>query len=178
MALRVVFAVSLAAASMFGAPVAHGDIYTWTDANGRVNVSNISPPEGVRVTSVFREQPPTPAELQARRDAARNAEVQALNDRVRQLESEIDQTRRPVAPPLAYVPVPQPLPMMPQYPVDASPTPSMPQYVASAPPALPLNPWCDPMWLTCGNWLGPPLYSVPVVVVRSSNFRRFPPLHG
>ena len=33
-----------------GLPVAHADIYTWTDESGRVNISNLTPPDGARVT--------------------------------------------------------------------------------------------------------------------------------
>ena len=38
-------------------PGARADIYTWTDAGGRVNISNLAPPEGARVTSVLHETP-------------------------------------------------------------------------------------------------------------------------
>jgi hypothetical protein len=31
--------------------LAHAEIYTWVDPSGTVNVSNLAPPEGVRVTT-------------------------------------------------------------------------------------------------------------------------------
>ena len=33
-------------------------IYTWTDASGRINVSNLPPPDGARVSHVVHETPP------------------------------------------------------------------------------------------------------------------------
>ena len=35
-----------------GSQLARADIYTWVDTSGTVNVSNIAPPEGTRVTIV------------------------------------------------------------------------------------------------------------------------------
>src|SRR5262249_2240887 len=92
----------------------YADIYTWTDANGRVNISNLAPPEGVRVTNVMRETPRTQAQIEAAQEAARRAEVQALSDRVRQLEAEAEMSRRPMSVPVP-VPIMPPQPMM-QYP--------------------------------------------------------------
>src|SRR3954451_5488950 len=85
-------------------PVARADIYTWTDAAGRVNVSNITPPEAARVTHVTRDISPKP-DAAASRDNPQQKEVRALADRVRQLEQELDVAK---IPPTAFVPVPTP----------------------------------------------------------------------
>ena len=85
-------------------PVARADIYTWTDAAGRVNVSNITPPEAARVTRVTRDISPKPDAV-ASRDNAQQQDVRALADRVRQLEQELD---IPKSAPTAPVPVPIP----------------------------------------------------------------------
>ena len=44
----VTTAVTILAAAC-ALPRAHADIYTWTDESGRVNISNLAPPEGARV---------------------------------------------------------------------------------------------------------------------------------
>jgi hypothetical protein len=75
-------------ACTFGLQSAHADLYTWVDASGGVNVSNLAPPSGVRVTNVIVASAPKTTNDYAR-DAARDAEVQALKERVRQLEDEI-----------------------------------------------------------------------------------------
>ena len=51
MALPVMLAAAL------GTQLARADVYTWTDASGRLNVSNIAPPEGVHVSRVVHEDP-------------------------------------------------------------------------------------------------------------------------
>src|SRR5215218_778560 len=100
----------------FGAQLAQADIYTWTDANGRVNVSNLAPPAGVRVSGVVHENPEKiAAQQEYAREAARQAEVQVLADRVRQLEREADYARRAV-PAAMPMPMPMPYPVMPQQP--------------------------------------------------------------
>ena len=75
-------------------PLAHADIYTWTDDKGRVNISNVEPPAGAHVTSVLRESKEMKAANEAARAAAlerlREAEVQALAERVRQLQAEVE----------------------------------------------------------------------------------------
>src|ERR1700692_3777393 len=77
-------------AGAFGLQPAHADVYTWVDASGGVNVSNLPPPEGVRITSVIPgSAPKTTARDDDAREAARDAEVQALTKRVRQLEDEL-----------------------------------------------------------------------------------------
>ena len=84
------------------------EIYTWVDPTGVVNLSNLAPPDGVRVTRVTHEAAPRvpsasdvareaarQAELQALADRAKDLEVQALSDRVRQLEREVGNRPHP-----------------------------------------------------------------------------------
>jgi len=89
-----------------GLPVAHADIYTWTDASGRVNVSNLKPPDGVKVTRVVHESAPKAAPVTPRqevaRDTLRDAEVQVLAERVRQLQYEVELAKRPAPQPVEY----------------------------------------------------------------------------
>src|SRR4051794_39574481 len=146
-----------------GIPYAGADIYTWTDSSGRVNVSNLAPPAGARVVNVVHENPEKiAAQQEFAREAARQAEVQVLAERVRQLEREADASRRSM-PMMA----PPPYPMSPPPVVQYAPEPAQaPVQYAQAPvqyaaPTPYVNPWCDPMWISCNNWLGPPLYSVP-----------------
>ena len=76
-------------AGTFGLQPAHADLYTWVDATGGVNVSNLAPPAGVRVTNVIPAGPPKTTTRDDAREAVRDAEVQALTKRVRQLEDEV-----------------------------------------------------------------------------------------
>src|SRR5437763_13179796 len=88
---------------------ARAEVYTWVDASGTVNVSNLAPPSGVHVTNVVHEiAQATAARVDAAREAARAAEVQTLSDRVRQLEDEAEFARRQAPPPLAYQPLQPP----------------------------------------------------------------------
>jgi hypothetical protein len=82
--LRVTLPALLA--GTFGLEPAHADLYTWVDASGGVNVSNLAPPEGVRITNVI---PASPTATHDAREAVRSAEVDALTKRVRQLEDEV-----------------------------------------------------------------------------------------
>jgi hypothetical protein len=157
-------------AGTFGLQLAHADIYTWVDASGSVNVSNLAPPDGVRVASVLHESAPAAAaRAEAAREAARHAEVQTLAERVRQLED--IELIKGQAPPLAdYRAIPPP-PVI-QYVVVPPPAP----YAAN--PAPPANTGCDPGWFDCGLWGIPGFYPTSVVVLRAQNFRRFHPGHG
>src|SRR5947209_9922280 len=96
MLMRLLRAVLPAAlAFTFGLPLAHADIYTWVDASGVVNVSNLAPPEGARVTNIIHASAPkivTPDETT--RGAVRQAEVQALAERVLALEDELELAKR------------------------------------------------------------------------------------
>ncbi len=116
--MRVAFAVVLA--GPFGLQLAHADVYTWVDAAGMVNVSNLDPPEGVRVIKTIRAPKTTPRE-EAARDAARQAEVQALAARVQQLQDEVEQARRQPPVQVEYRAMPAP-PGYPPY-VDYGPPP-------------------------------------------------------
>ena len=43
-------------------PAAHADMYVWTDKAGVTNISNVPPPEGMRLVSVTRAAPKDPAQ--------------------------------------------------------------------------------------------------------------------
>ena len=168
---RAAFAVILA--GICGPQLAHADIYTWVDAFGAVNVSNLAPPEGVRVTKVIRETAQKIAMRDdAAREAARQAEVQALAARVQQLQDEADQARRQPPMQVEYRAIPAP-PAMP-YGVELAPQPL--QYADNA--VSPAGYGCDVTWAGCGIWWGPGLYPANVVVLRAPNSRHFNPVHG
>jgi hypothetical protein len=155
-------------AGTFGLQLAHADIYTWVDASGTVNVSNLAPPEGARVTRVTHASPPAiTARADAAREAAHQAEVQALAERVRQLEDDADLARRPAPAPIEYRAVAPP-PVI-QYIV----VPPTPQYAVNPAPPAPIG--CDPAGFECGFWGIPGFYPTSVVVLRTSNFRRVHP---
>jgi hypothetical protein len=169
--LRAAFAVILA--GTFGPRLAHADIYTWVDASGTVNVSNLAPPEGARVTKVIHDTgPKTTMRDDMAREAARQAEVQALATRVQQLQDEVERARRQAPVQLEYRAIPAP-PAMP-YGVDLAPQPL--QYADNAVPPTSIG--CDVTWAGCGIWWGPGIYPANVVVLRAPNFRRFNPVHG
>ena len=154
-----------ALACTLGVPAARADIYTWTDAAGRVNISNLTPPDSVHVTSVLREVPkPAAIRPEPTVDVTPQADVQALAERVRQLEREIDLARRQPPAPMAYAAAPaQPMIQYP-YPVDLAPPP---------------NYGCDPSWIGCGGFVGSPFaYPASVVVLRASGFHRPGAFHG
>jgi len=160
--LRASLLVALACS--LGVEFAHADIYTWVDPTGRVNVSNLPPPDGVRVASVTHEIPQkVAARSDAARDAAREAELQVLSDRVRQLEHEVEVATHPVSPPtiqnavvMQWTPV--------QYQIDVSP---------------PASAGCDPAWSGCGDWWGSGwgsgFYPATIVVPRAPHVRRTHP---
>ena len=75
------FLAALAAAALAHVP-ARASIYTWIDAKGLVNVSNLPPPDDVRVIRHTPEPPRDPA-----REAARQAELQALQGQVVEMTS-------------------------------------------------------------------------------------------
>lgn len=167
-------------AGTFGLQSALADVYTWTDASGRVNVSNLAPPEGARVTSIIPSPPKSEARDEAARDAVRRAEMQALNDRVARLQDQLEQSQREAVPPPPAYPVPPPVaysPPVPQY-VSWAPPPA--QYVLDTPPELTMG--CGYAWNDCGGawgaWSWP--YFANVVVVRDrNNFHRHAgPGHG
>jgi Domain of unknown function (DUF4124) len=166
--LRLVLALAFGLAAC----AARADIYTWVDAKGTVNVSNVSPPEGVKLTKVTQDSPPMmlpPPNVAA--EAARQAEVQVLAARVNQLEYEAEFSRRQVAAMATYTPPPQVYgpQYMPQYTQQYAPDP--PQYA---------NNGCDSSWSQgqCGAGWSPWFFPT-VVVVGTPGFRRpSPPFHG
>ncbi len=167
--LRACWAGALAAA--IGVPIANADIYTWVDASGRVTVSNLDPPKDVKVTNVVHvKDTPKPAPTEdATREALRQAEVQALADRVRQLQDEVDAARRQPPVQIDYNIVAAP----PQMAYAGEWAPPEPAY---APPA-PVASGCDPSWYGCAfGWPG--VYGTSVVVVNGSRPHRFFPGKG
>ena len=149
-------------ACSYGLTSAHAAIYTWTDATGRINISNLAPPEGTHVTSVVPESPPSaaPPRTDDPGDAARRLEVQALADHVRQLEFEVQFAQRS-APPVATYQQAPPAVQYSEFP---------PAYAEAQ------GPGCDPSWAGCGNWWMP--FGYPIVVVQTPGFRRARPIHG
>ena len=91
--------VSLLVAAGFVVQPAQADIYTWTDKAGVINVSNLPPPESASNTKVTRAAPRDAAREAAAVEAARQAEVRALADRVQQLQVELERSRRETPPP-------------------------------------------------------------------------------
>ena len=79
------------------------DMFTWVDKTGITHVSNLPPPDDVRVTKVARAAPKDPAR-EAAREAARIAEMRALRERVDELSKEVEQARD-VPPPYAAAPL-------------------------------------------------------------------------
>jgi Domain of unknown function (DUF4124) len=84
-----VVAVAAAAASVWPGG-ARADIYTWTDAEGRLNVSNLEPPAGVKVTKVEpsapAKPPPSPEAVHAKAQADA---ISALSDQVAALKDQL-----------------------------------------------------------------------------------------
>gem|GEM_PF-6016908 len=64
---------------------AWAEIYGWTDSNGQVTYSNLPPPPGVHVTDVIHETPLSAKDVQ---QANYEAQIRALNDRIRLMELE------------------------------------------------------------------------------------------
>jgi len=161
-------ALPMLVAGGLGLPLAHADIYTWADASGAVNVSNLAPPQGARVISVTRTSPADAARENAARDAARRAETLALEERVRQLEADAELAKRQPPPQVVYPVIPAP-PLM-QYRYDPV-APPVQYTVYSSAPAYTMG--CDPGWMDCALGWYPNFYSMGVVFVRAPSFRRF-----
>jgi hypothetical protein len=169
--LHAVFAAGFA--GVVAPQLANADITTWVDASGTVNVSNLDPPAGARVTKVIHESASKPTRDEAARDAARRADVQALTDRVQELEDELEHNRRPAPVEYRAVPMPTPVPYPVPYPVETAPAPA--QYAGAGPYA---SGGCDPAWISCSSWWNSYFYPYSVVVVRSANFRRGQNVHN
>ena len=121
--------VSLLVGAGFVVQPAQADIYTWTDKAGVVNVSNLPPPETASNTKITRAAPRDAAREAAAVDAARQAEVRALADRVQQLQVELEQSRRETPPPVAFVAPQMPYAPAPTYIVNVV-SPPAPAYAA------------------------------------------------
>ena len=129
--------------------LAAAEIYGWVDPSGDVTYSNLPPPKNARVIDVIQETPPPSPKSQAAAEAAHQAEMQRLNDKLQQLERELQQSRwQASAPP-------------PPYPVAAAPS-----YYGAPPsyaPAPSYGNGCDPEFFGCNWGEGPINYSVGVV---------------
>ena len=150
-------------ACTFAPQLAYADIYTWVDTSGAINVSNLAPLEGVRVTRVVHESAPQiAAYANAARDAAHQAELQVLSERVRQLESEVQLAARQAPPQIQYAVIPAPPVVL---------------YVVE--PAAPrVSAGCDSAWTNCGSWWNSGFFPAGSVVLLAPNFRRSPAFHG
>lgn len=167
MALRVApFIVLASVLSIGGLQCARADIYTWVDASGTTNISNLAPPEGAHVTGVVKSSPLKPANS----DAERDAEVRALAERVRQLQDDVEAARQPPPAPLAYQYSAPPPPM--QYAAAPMPPP-MQYYDSEAAPGQGAT--CDPGFQYCGAGWG--FGGIPAVIVvaapRARHFHAF-----
>lgn len=157
-------ALPLVLACMLAPQTARADIYTWVDKAGSINVSNLTPPDGVHVTNVQHE---IPVKAAAPRDTVavttRDAEVQALDERIRELEYEVELARHPAPPPAQYY---------------APPAPPVVQYVVNVSPPEPASNGCDPSWYGCGAWWASGFYPASFFVLSAPTFRRPAPIHG
>ena len=172
----VVFHIGFAALLLCAAqaPLAQADVYTWVDSAGLTNVSNLAPPEGVRIRSIVRERPASAADLAAR-EARQRAELAALEEQVRNLQADVEATRQPRVAEQPAAPVVYNI-------ITVSPTPAaVPDFVAApvayadATPAPAYG--CVPSWAGCATWW--PGFATSTVVVSSGRGRRFDPLvHG
>jgi hypothetical protein len=132
---RVACAIALLGA-LACAP-ARADIYTWVDARGNVNLSNRAPPEGTRVTNVYREDPAARASAEAARVTTQREELRALNERIKDLERTLDVAKRPAPEPVAFAPAVPPLAPYPSIvlqTVAPTPMPPPPTYADCADP--------------------------------------------
>ena len=162
---RVAALAAAGFAGVFASTIAHADIYTWIDATGKLNLSNQSPPEGARVTNVYREDPAARAHAEAARAASAREELRALNDRVAELERALEKAKEaqaapPGPAPVAYVPTPPP---------PAAYASAMAQTIV-APPALGYSPYFpnyDCAWVGCFSPGSFGFYPGSVVVVNA-----------
>jgi hypothetical protein len=146
---------------LLAAGVATADVYTWVDAHGSVNVSNLAPPAGARVTSVAHESADAIARAEAARKAAQDAEVQALADRVADLERAAEQSNR--MPPPVFIGGPPP----------GYGAPPPPQYTVTTLPETTADD-TGPSYAAGCAYVGCPLpiFAAPVVIVSSGSGHR------
>jgi len=142
--------------ALAAAAPAYADIFTWVDKDGITNVSNMPPPEDVRVTKVARTAP-----RDAARDAAaRQSEMRALRERVDELSKEVELSRNDgMPPPYAPAPVmafsPPAAPPAPTVVVTVINQPAQPQQPEIAPSA------CDYTLGGCGSYFPGYTYYAP-----------------
>jgi hypothetical protein len=143
------------------AALAQAEIYTWVDAKGQLNIGNLPPPDDARVTKVVHETPPHANPYNdAARDAAQQAELDSLNQRVAQLQNQLAYAAQaPAQPPVIVVPVAQPMPVPVPYPVAA---------------AAPQPASCDYGWNSCDGWWGPGFFPYVSYVYAPPLRNRFP----
>jgi hypothetical protein len=113
---------------------ARAEIVGWVDDSGHVTYTNMAPPKGAKVVDRIAEDP-ADTRPQVATGAAAQAQLQALNDRVRDLEQQLHQGSSAPAPwdQTAYAP----------------------------PPPGPLAPrGCDSAYYDCDLWAGPPVYTL------------------
>ena len=160
---------SLAALCVFVSAFAHADIYTWTDASGRLNVSNVAPPEGARVTHVTREAAPK-SDGAAPRETTRDVEVRALAERIKQLEQEIDASKSasPALPSGPAVTAAPPPPVVVTVPVWNYVAPAATDATYAQPSYSGCDFNCAPLWSS--------FYPASTVIVGKPPFRRPHPL--
>ena len=139
------FGALMGAGAALAPSAAMAEIYGWVDPSGSVTYSNLPPPKNARVIDVIEETPPPTPQAQAAAEAAHEAEMRALNERVRQLEQELQLTRYDSAPPA------------PPYPTVAPPSYGPPPSYASYGPCF------DSEFFDCGWGGGPIYYTVGVV---------------
>jgi len=159
--LFVACAILLGGASLV--QPARADVFTWLDSAGRMNVSNVEPPEGARVKSVVRTKS---RPKDAVSESARQAEVAALERRVRELEDEADAARQQSTPP--------PPPVVYQI-FQAAPPPiasaqAIVSYDGASYPSG--NYGCDPSWAGCALWWSP-AFVTNSFIGRSPRFHHF-----
>jgi len=139
------FGALIAAGAALAPSAATAEIYGWVDPSGSVTYSNLPPPKNARVIDVIEEAPPPSPQAQAAAEAAHQAEMRALNERVRQLEQELQLSRYDSAPP------------PPPYPGVAAPSYGPPPATASYGPCF------DDEFFDCGWGGGPVFYAAGVV---------------
>jgi len=136
MTLSTVLMAGLAVAlALLASAAAQAEILGWVDAAGNVTYSNLPPPKDARVIDQI-EEVPVDARAQAAAAALHQTQLQALNDRVRDLEWQINQTQR-AAPPVVY---------------------------AAPAPATGVS--CDSQYYDCSSWDGPVYYTVGLPYLR------------
>lgn len=126
---------------------AAAEIYGWVDASGSVTYSNLPPPKSARVIDTIEETPPPSPQALAAAEAAHQSEMRALNEKVQQLEREMQQARSP------------------SYPVGAAPSYGPPPSYGSPPsyaPTASYDAGCDAAYYDCNLWDGPAYYSIGV----------------